>query len=81
MTGLWELSLPLFNSDVSLRLFPNNCKEGKKKSIRATRLHLQTKLMCILSGALVSPWTGLLGGDCMVESAVLDDLIDQKDRN
>ena len=63
MKGLWELSLPLFNSDVSLRLFPNNCK---KKSIRATRLHLQTKLMCILSGALVSPWTGLFGGDCMV---------------
>ena len=29
MKGLWELSLPLFNSDVSLRLFPNNCKKKK----------------------------------------------------
>lgn len=37
--------------------------------------------MCTLSGALVSPWTGLLGGHCAVQSAVLDGLIDQKDRN
>ena len=29
MKGLGELSLPLFNSDVSLRLFPTNYKKKK----------------------------------------------------
>lgn len=30
MKGLGELSLPLFNSNVSLRLFPTNYKKKKK---------------------------------------------------